>query len=68
MPYYPSSQVKTNLYTNGDEFTLNGVSYVGRYFINSKGEFYSGATPQSPTVRQIFPTNNDNNENPNIFN
>ena len=65
MPYYPSSQVKTNLYTNGDEFTLNGVSYVGRYFINSKGELLNFGTTTLPTVRQIFPTNNDNNENRN---
>ena len=64
MPYYPSSQVKTNLYTIGDEFTLNGSSYTGRYFINSKGQYFSGATPQSAPVKRIYPTNNDNNENP----
>ena len=55
MPYYPSSQVKTNLYTNGDEFTTSdGAPYVGYYFTNSQGLSYTGKTPQSPIPKQVL--------------
>jgi len=65
MPYYPSSQVKTNLYTNGDEFTdSRGAPYVGYYFINSKGETYTGKTPQDTQVRRLYAAPNSDNENP----
>ena len=64
MPYYPSSQVKTNLYTNGSELTLNGSPYIGFYFKNSKGEHYSGKTPQSPTVSFLEVLQGVNDESP----
>jgi hypothetical protein len=65
MPYYPSSQVKTNQHTNGSEFTLNGRSYVGKYFENSRGEFFSGATPQAADVTKLYPIKGSiNNEDP----
>lgn len=51
--YYPKSQVKTNLYTNGGEFfrTDNQLEYKGYYWQNSKDQFFSGKTPnQAPTV------------------
>lgn len=44
MPYYPLSQIKPNLYTNGDEFTLSstGENYIGYYFKTSDGKYFTG--------------------------
>ena len=41
MPYYPKSQVKTNLYANLGEYLINstGEPYQGFYWKNSKNEF-----------------------------
>tara|TARA_R110002012_G_scaffold70132_2_gene180912 strand:- start:1564 stop:2253 length:690 start_codon:yes stop_codon:yes gene_type:complete len=65
MPYYPSSQVKTNLYTNGDEFTTSdGAPYVGYYFTNSQGLSYTGKTPQAPITDRLYLNNSSPNENP----
>ena len=65
MPYYPSSQVKTNLYTTGDKYRVSdGSSYVGDYYINSSGEAFSGKTPQSPGTIPLFPDNTSPNESP----
>ena len=47
MAYYPLSQIKTNLYTNGTEYTtLDGVAYTGYYFKISTGQLFTGRTPQ----------------------
>jgi hypothetical protein len=52
MAYYPLSQIKTNLYTNGGELVILNTStrkydnYVGYYWLNSKGEYFTGKTPQ----------------------
>lgn len=56
MPYYPKSQITTNLYTNGNElFTINGQSYTGYYHKLSNGKTYSGRTPQEVPNFEIFP-------------
>ena len=36
--YYPKSQIKTNLFTNGNEYFLstNGESYTGYYYKTPK--------------------------------
>lgn len=46
--YYPKSQIKTNLYTNGGEYILSTTkeSYIGYYFEISSGQKYTGKTPQ----------------------
>jgi hypothetical protein len=46
--YYPLSQIKTNLYTNGGEYAilLSGQDYTGYYFKTSTGKYYTGKTPQ----------------------
>ena len=65
MPYYPSSQVKTNLYTNGDKFTTSdGALYVGYYFTNSQGLSQTGKTPQAPITDRLYLNNAAPNENP----
>jgi hypothetical protein len=56
--YYPLSQIKTNLYTNGQEFTLTPYtpsnSYVGSYWSTSDGKFFTGKTPQDTPNSEIF--------------
>jgi len=59
MPYYPESQIQTNLYTNGGEFSLipndyNSV-YVGYYWKTSRNEFYTGKTPQNTPSEKLYP-------------
>ena len=55
--YYPLSQIKTNLYTNGDEFviTLTQIPYVGFYYKTSKGNYFTGKTPQDLPTEELSP-------------
>lgn len=44
--YFPSSRIKPNLYTRGEEFLLpTGESYKGRYYLTYKNEAYTGINP-----------------------
>jgi len=58
MPYYPLSQIKTNLHTNGQEFTSTpntpNNSYIGSYWSTSDGKFFTGKTPQDTPNIEIF--------------
>ena len=52
--YYPKSQVKTNLYTNGGEYVEfnTNAPYKGYYYQTSNGEYFSGRTPsETPTFK-----------------
>ena len=42
--YYPLSQIKPNLYTNGGEFIISstGANYIGYYFKTSDGKYFTG--------------------------
>lgn len=65
MAYYPKSQVKTNLFTNGGEFIRNDnkLSYQGYYWTNSKGEYFSGKTPQEvPSIKLLKEDQRETNE------
>jgi hypothetical protein len=56
--YYPKSQVKPNLYTNGGEYILSTTKedYKGYYYEVSNGEKYTGQFPQDgPNILLIFP-------------
>ena len=55
MAYYPKSQIKTNLYTNGIElvYKSNNQSYTGYYFRTSKGKFYTGKSPNEDTPVEL---------------
>ena len=66
MAYYPKSQVKTNLYTNGEEFIRvdTGVDYKGPYWKNSKGEFFTGKNPQQTPVVRLQKQQQDSDETP----
>lgn len=53
--YYPKSQIKTGLYTNGNEYqTSTNIPYVGDYWRTSSGEVFSGKGPQDPSSFQLF--------------
>ena len=48
--YYPKSQIKTNLFTNGGEFILSTTNqeYIGNYYKISSGKRYTGISPSNP--------------------
>lgn len=67
--YYPKSQITTDLYTNGNEFIIKNSSkpYVGYYWKNSIGKFFTGKNPQNtPCEELIKNVNNNNNSNINL--
>jgi len=57
--YYPLSQITPNLYTNGNEFFINGESYTGYYFKTSKGKYLTGKTPNDLPNLELFPITQD---------
>jgi hypothetical protein len=58
MPYYPLSQIKPSLYTNGDEYLLSTTqeSYTGYYYEISNGRKYTGKTPQDGPNILLIPS------------
>jgi hypothetical protein len=61
MSYYPLSQIKSNLFTNGGEYVLSTTqeNYKGPYYELSNGRKYTGNTPQDGTnILLITPTQN----------
>jgi hypothetical protein len=55
--YYPKSQIKPNLYTNGEEFILSTTqeTYKGDYYKISSGKQYTGKNPQDgPNILLIY--------------
>jgi len=46
--YFPKSQIKSNLYTNGGEYVLSTTKedYKGYYYEVSTGQRFTGKTPQ----------------------
>jgi hypothetical protein len=62
--YYPKSQIKTNLYTNGGEFQIKITQqpYVGYFYQTSNGDIFTGKNPQdgSPQpLEKVFDQSND---------
>jgi len=57
--YYPKSQVKTNLYTNGEDFISlnNSTPYKGYYYETSNGKYFSGKTPNESPSFEIVKVN-----------
>lgn len=47
MAYYPKSQIKTNLFTNGNEYIIKSTleGYKGYYYETSNGTKYTGTKP-----------------------
>ena len=55
--YFPKSQVKTNIYTNGNEYVLSTTKqpYKGYYYLTSSGKTYAGKKPTfSPSIEIIL--------------
>ena len=68
MPYYPKSQIKTNLYTNGDQYSLKVPSikylqppYIGPYYLLYNGKAYTGKNPANPPNYTLYPLINSEN-------
>lgn len=59
MTYYPKSQIKTDLYTNGEGYILSttGEQYTGYFYETSNGNKYTGKHPNNPP--NILLTNAD---------
>jgi hypothetical protein len=59
--YYPKSQIKSNLYTNGGEYVLsiNGTIYKGYYYELSSGKKYTGKFPETNNIL-LLPINEEN--------
>ena len=56
--YYPQSQIKTNLYTSGNEFALKSnptISYSGFYYKVSTGKMFTGKNPQDTGNELLIP-------------
>lgn len=66
MPYYPLSQIKTNLYTNGGEYIVMSTkeNYTGYYWTTSQSRYFTGKTPnETPTSELIkLPDTRDSTE------
>jgi hypothetical protein len=58
--YYPKSQIKTNLFTNGGDYILltTNEAYKGYYYEISSGQTYTGKNPQDgPNILLTTPIN-----------
>ena len=53
--YYPKSQITTNLFTNGNEFTIasTGEIYIGPYYVTSNGDAYSNKSPNDKPTQKL---------------
>jgi hypothetical protein len=69
MTYFPKSQIKTNLYTNGSEYILSTTkeSYEGAFYQISNGNKYTGKSPQNPPNILLISINT-NDPSPTDFN
>ena len=61
MPYYPKSQIKTNLYTSGREYSLIPpnplsiqTSYIGYYYKLSDGRIYTSKNPTDGVHQRLY--------------
>jgi len=56
--YYPSFITLNNLSTKGNEYTINGIPYVGKYYQTNKGLAFSGPSPEIGPSEPLNPINN----------
>lgn len=64
--YFPKSQIKSNLYTNGDEYILSTTKqdYKGYYYEVSTGQRFTGKTPQDGPNIELLRANKSLFKNP----
>lgn len=57
MPYYPPNKVTVNLYTNGNEFFIQGTNtpYNGYYHKFSSGKLFTGRNPNESYPQPLVP-------------
>lgn len=52
--YYPSTRIRTNLYTRGNEFTTpDGNAYAGRYYLTYDNKAFTGINPVLGTNEEL---------------
>jgi hypothetical protein len=61
--YYPKSQLKPNLFTNGGEYILSTTQeeYKGYYYKISTGKYFTGKNPSQPLNSEIIPIQSTSN-------
>lgn len=65
--YIPKSRITVNLYTKGNEFTLNGKPYIGAYYKTYNNKIYAGKNPIVGSSQELQPLPVSNKEKyPNI--
>ena len=66
--YFPKSQIKPNLITDGNEYMIlsTGTPYSGFYYKISTGQKYTGKTPQDGGNFELVPITNANDGTPSI--
>ncbi len=70
--YYPKSQIKPNLYTNGDKYALSTTEeiYTGYYYSTSGGTNYTGKYPndgKNILLIPIIPPSSNKDKTDNVF-
>lgn len=58
--YYPKSQIKTDLYTKGDELCYldnRNQLYTGYYYQISSGKYFTGKSPADKPNNELVPIN-----------
>lgn len=72
MPYYPKSQIQTDLYTKGKQLRVvsSKDEYIGYYWKTSKSEYFSGRNPYdgSPIELEIIPQNSQSTFSTVVYN
>ena len=60
--YYPPNKIKTDLYTNGDEYRIVGTytPYTGPYFSTFEGAQFTGNGPNDKSVKKLVPLRSPN--------
>jgi hypothetical protein len=51
--YFPKNKITTNLYTKGNEFSINGKSYIGAYYKTYNGKVFSGKDPINGSSQEL---------------
>ncbi len=53
--YFPKNRITTNLYTKGNEFSINGKPYIGAYYKTYSGKIFSGTDPINGSSQELIP-------------
>jgi hypothetical protein len=54
--YIPKNRIKTNLYTNGEEYQdASSLEYIGPYYKLYNGKIFSGKNPNDKPTFELFP-------------